>query len=181
MSSSSSTNINYSPYNGDEKCKCGRRAVMRPSLTVKNPRRRFLGCKNWKKRNGCNFFEWVDPETCPRGLEYAKIMQAKKEELVRQVEELKMINEGLETRNQMVEEENEALFVKIADLTEMNVNLANTNEALRAQIGTRKTRQIGTRFLNIIVLVVVIVFVIGVLVSSVKHTPKKKTLYLPEI
>ncbi|KAI8536500.1 hypothetical protein RHMOL_Rhmol10G0261800 [Rhododendron molle] len=81
----------------------------------------------------------------------------------------------------MVEEENEALFVKIADLTEMNVNLANTNEALRAQIGIRKTRQIGTRFLNIIVLVVVIVFVIGVLVSRVKHTPKKKTLYLPEI
>ncbi|KAI8553252.1 hypothetical protein RHMOL_Rhmol05G0001100 [Rhododendron molle] len=99
-----------------------------------------------KKRNGCNFFEWVDPETCPRGLEYAKIMQAKKEELERQVEELKMINEGLETRNKMVEEENEALFVKIADLTEMNVNLANTNEALRAQIGTRKTRQTGTRF-----------------------------------
>ncbi|KAI8553249.1 hypothetical protein RHMOL_Rhmol05G0001100 [Rhododendron molle] len=132
MSSSSSTNINYSPYNGDEKCECGRRAVMRPSLTVKNPGRRFLGCKNWKKRNGCNFFEWVDPETCPRGLEYAKIMQAKKEELERQ--------------DKMVEEENEALFVKIADLTEMNVNLANTNEALRAQIGTRKTRQTGTRF-----------------------------------
>ncbi|XP_058217634.1 uncharacterized protein At4g04775-like [Rhododendron vialii] len=180
MSSSSSTNINYSAYNGDEKCECGRRAVMRPSLTVKNPGRRFLGCINYKKRNGCNFFEWVDPETCPRGLEYAKIMQAKKE-LERQVEKLKMINEGLETRNLMVEEENEALFVKIADLTEMNVNLAATNEALRAQIGTRKTRQIGTRLWNIIVLVVVTVFVIGVLVSSVKHIPKKKTLYLPKI
>ncbi|KAI8557919.1 hypothetical protein RHMOL_Rhmol04G0048100 [Rhododendron molle] len=32
---------------------------------------------NFKEKNGCNFFVWIDPEICPRGLEYAKIMQAK--------------------------------------------------------------------------------------------------------
>lgn len=37
----------------------------------------------FRKKNGCNFFVWKDPETCPRGLEYAKIMQPKKEALER--------------------------------------------------------------------------------------------------
>ncbi|KAI8524730.1 hypothetical protein RHMOL_Rhmol13G0171500 [Rhododendron molle] len=86
MSSSSSYTTNLSQYDGDERCRCGRRVVMQTSLTVKNPGRRFLGCINYKKENGCNFFVWIDPQTCPRGLEYAKIMQAKKEELEKQVE-----------------------------------------------------------------------------------------------
>ncbi|KAG5544643.1 hypothetical protein RHGRI_017172 [Rhododendron griersonianum] len=136
MSSSSSTN--YSQYRGEETCKCGRRAVMRTSLTVKNPERRFLGCINYKKHNDCNFFVWVDPETCPRGLEYARRMQAIKDELERQVEELKMMNEGLKRGKEMVEEENDALVVKLADLTEMNINLIASNEALQAQIEGRK-------------------------------------------
>ncbi|KAG5542935.1 hypothetical protein RHGRI_015882 [Rhododendron griersonianum] len=139
---------------------------MRTSLTVKNPGRRFLGCMNYKEKNGCNFFVWIDPETCPRGLEYAKIMQAKKEEL--------------EKGRQMVEEENDALVVKLADLTEMNVNLTTTIEAVNAQIGARKTREIGPSYCRNIIVVVVIVFVIGVLMSSVNHNyPKKNYLYLP--
>ncbi|KAG5542936.1 hypothetical protein RHGRI_015882 [Rhododendron griersonianum] len=153
---------------------------MRTSLTVKNPGRRFLGCMNYKEKNGCNFFVWIDPETCPRGLEYAKIMQAKKEELEKQVEVLKMKNERLERGRQMVEEENDALVVKLADLTEMNVNLTTTIEAVNAQIGARKTREIGPSYCRNIIVVVVIVFVIGVLMSSVNHNyPKKNYLYLP--
>ncbi|KAG5540676.1 hypothetical protein RHGRI_020789 [Rhododendron griersonianum] len=176
--SSSSTSTNFCQYKGEERCECGRRVVMRTSLTVKNPGRRFLGCINYKKENDCNFFVWVDPETCPRGLEYAKIMQAKKDELERQVQELKMINEGLERGKQMVEEENDALVVKLADLTEMNINLRTMNEA-------KKTREFGTCFSGKIIVVVVILFVIiyviGVFVSTVNHSPKKSPLYLPSL
>ncbi|KAI8560872.1 hypothetical protein RHMOL_Rhmol04G0289500 [Rhododendron molle] len=180
MSSSSSYTTNLSQYDGDERCRCGRRVVMQTSLTVKNPGRRFLGCINYKKENGCNFFVWIDPQTCPRGLEYAKIMQAKKEELEKQVQELKLRTERLERGRQMVEEENDALVVKLADLTEMNVNLTTTIEALNAHIGAMKTREIGPSYFRNIIVVVVIVCVIGVLMSIVNHnTPKKKYLYLP--
>ncbi|KAH7845946.1 hypothetical protein Vadar_007815 [Vaccinium darrowii] len=48
-----------------------------------------------------------DPESKPGVLEYAKIMKGKKEEL--------------EKENKRLEDENEALIVKIAELTEMNV------------------------------------------------------------
>ncbi|KAG5522558.1 hypothetical protein RHGRI_034645 [Rhododendron griersonianum] len=130
MSSSSTYTNNNSQYNGDEKCGCGRRVVMRTSLTTKNLGRRFLGCINYKQKNGCNFFVWIDPETCPRGVEYAKIMQAKKEALEGEVEELKMMIESLERGKQIMEVENEALVVKMADLTEENVNLTASNEAL---------------------------------------------------
>ncbi|KAI8551998.1 hypothetical protein RHMOL_Rhmol06G0231000 [Rhododendron molle] len=107
-------------------------------------------------------------------------MQAKKEELEEQVQELKMITERLERGRQMVEEQNDALVVKLADLTEMNVKLTTTIEALNAQIGARKTREIGPSYVRNIIVVVVIVFVIGVLMSSVNHnTPKEKYLYLP--
>ncbi|KAG5515271.1 hypothetical protein RHGRI_036345 [Rhododendron griersonianum] len=179
-SSSSSYTTNFSQYDGDERCRCGRRVMMQTSLTVKNPERRFLGCTKYKEKNGCNFFVWIDPETCPRGLEYAKIMQVKKEELEKQVEDLKMVTERLERGRKKVEEENDALFVKLAELTEMNVKLTTTIEALNAQIGARKTREIGPNYFRNIIVVVVIVFVIGVLMSSVNHnTPKEKYLYLP--
>ncbi|KAG5549575.1 hypothetical protein RHGRI_014782 [Rhododendron griersonianum] len=133
--------------------------MMRPSLIVKNPGRR--------KKNGCNFFIWIDPPTCERGLDYAEIMQAKKEELERQVEDLKMMNEELGRGKQKLEEENDALFVKIAELTEINVKLA-------AQTGPRKTTNVKT----LVVVLVVIVFVVGVLVPSIKQPMEKKTLYL---
>ncbi|KAG5562741.1 hypothetical protein RHGRI_005464 [Rhododendron griersonianum] len=179
-SSSSSYTTNFSQYDGDERCRCGRRVVMQTSLTVKNPGRRFLGCTKYKEKNGCNFFVWINPETCPRGLEYAKIMQAKKEELEKQIEDLKMVTERLERGRNKVEEENDALVVKLAELTEMNVKLTTTIEALNAQIGARKTREIGPSYFRNIIVVVVIVFVIGVLMSSVNHnTPKEKYLYLP--
>ncbi|KAI8567588.1 hypothetical protein RHMOL_Rhmol02G0133500 [Rhododendron molle] len=129
---------------------------MRTSLTVKNPGRRFLGCLNYKKKNGCNFFVWVDPQTCERGLEYAKIMQAKKEELERGIQKL--------------EKENDALFVKLAELTEINVTLAE-------QAGPRKTTN-RLRNLTMVLVVVILVFVVCVLMSSVKHTHDKKPLYL---
>ncbi|KAG5524080.1 hypothetical protein RHGRI_030922 [Rhododendron griersonianum] len=129
---------------------------MRPSLTVKNPGRRFLGCVNYKKNNGCNFFVWVDPPTCERGLEYAKIMQAKKEELERGIQKL--------------EKENDALFVKITESIEINVKLAG-------QTGPRKTTNRLTNMTTLVV-VVIVVFVVCVLVSSVKHTHGNKPLYL---
>ncbi|KAI8552016.1 hypothetical protein RHMOL_Rhmol06G0232400 [Rhododendron molle] len=180
MSSSSSYTNNNSQYNGDEKCGCGRRVVMRTSLTTKNPGRRFLGCINYKQRNGCNFFVWIDPKTCSRGLEYAKIMQAKKEALEGEVEELKMKIESLERGKQIMEEENEALVVKMADLTEANVSLQAQIEVWKTE--AKKSRLFRTclrgKIIVVVVLLSIIVFVIGVLVSSVNHTPKKKTLYL---
>ncbi|KAG5541348.1 hypothetical protein RHGRI_021249 [Rhododendron griersonianum] len=170
MSSSSSYTNNYLQHNGDERCNCGRKAVMRPSLTVKNPGRRFLGCVNYKKDNGCNFFVWVDPETCERGLEYAKIMQAKKEELERQIEGLKMMNNELGRGMQKLEKENDALFVKLAELTEINAKL----------VGQARPRKTTNRLTNLttLVVVVIVVFVVCVLMSSVKHTHGKKPLYL---
>ncbi|KAG5531779.1 hypothetical protein RHGRI_026411 [Rhododendron griersonianum] len=60
----------------------------------------------------------------------------------------------------MVEEENDALVVKLADLTEMNINLRTMNEALQAQIQAKKTREFGTSFSGKIIVVVVILFVI---------------------
>ncbi|KAG5524081.1 hypothetical protein RHGRI_030922 [Rhododendron griersonianum] len=143
---------------------------MRPSLTVKNPGRRFLGCVNYKKNNGCNFFVWVDPPTCERGLEYAKIMQAKKEELERQIEDLKMMNNELGRGIQKLEKENDALFVKITESIEINVKLAG-------QTGPRKTTNRLTNMTTLVV-VVIVVFVVCVLVSSVKHTHGNKPLYL---
>ncbi|XP_058212822.1 uncharacterized protein LOC131324742 [Rhododendron vialii] len=143
---------------------------MKPSLTVKNPSRRFLGCVNYKKKNGCNFFVWVDPQTCERGLEYAKTMQAKKEELERQIEDLKMMNNELGKGIQKLEKENDALFVKLAELTEINVKLVG-------QIGPRKTTNRLTN-LTTLVVVVIVVFVVCVLMSRVKHTHGKKPLYL---
>ncbi|KAI8532787.1 hypothetical protein RHMOL_Rhmol11G0241600 [Rhododendron molle] len=170
MSSSSSYTNNYLQHNGDERCGCGRKAVMRTSLTVKNPGRRFLGCLNYKKKNGCNFFVWLDPQTCERGLEYAKIMQAKKEELERQIEDLKMMNNELGRGIQKLEKENDALFVKLAELTEINVKLAG-------QAGSRKKTNRVTN-LTMLVVVVIVVFVVCVLMSSVKHTHGPKPLYL---
>ncbi|KAH7859841.1 hypothetical protein Vadar_006103 [Vaccinium darrowii] len=174
--SSSSSNITTSQVNeGLPICRCRRRVVIRRSLTVKNPGRRFLGCVNFKKENGCNFFEWVDEETCPSGLEYAKIMQAKKEALEREVEDLTIAK-------QMVEQENEALICKLADLTETNAHLAATIEALNARIGATKSGQNGPTFVSkitvVLGLLVVTAFVIYVFVSSVKDTPKNKPLYL---
>lgn len=143
---------------------------------MKNPGRRFLGCVNYKKRNGCNFFEWVDDQTCPSGLEYAKIMQAKKEALDKEVEDLKI-------GKQMVEQENEALLCKLADLTEMNAQLLARNEALNAQIGGSKSTQNGPAFVWKIIIVVVgllilILYVISVFVSSGRYSTKSRPLYL---
>ncbi|KAH7863188.1 hypothetical protein Vadar_014555 [Vaccinium darrowii] len=175
MSSSSNTTNSEYP-GGDEMCFCRQRPVLRTSLTVANPGRRFLGCKNYKKNNACDYFMWVDKETCRQGLEYAKIMQAKKDELDRQAKELKMMNELLETRKTMVEAENEALLCKLADLTEMNVHL---NEALHAKTAARQTRNKFGSVICVVVAMVVSVFVICVLLSSVKHSPKNRPLYLP--
>ncbi|KAI8565799.1 hypothetical protein RHMOL_Rhmol03G0289600 [Rhododendron molle] len=143
---------------------------MRTSLTVRNPGRRFLGCLNYKKRNGCNFFVWVDPQTCERGLEYAKIMQAKKEELESQIEDLKMMNIELGRGIKKLEEDNDALVVKLAELTEINVKFVE-------KTGPRKTTNRLTN-LTTLVVVVIVVFVVCVLMSSVKHTHGKKPLYL---
>lgn len=51
--SSSSTSTNFCQYKGEERCECGRRVIMRTSLTVKNLGRRFLGCINYKVIDFC--------------------------------------------------------------------------------------------------------------------------------
>ncbi|KAI8556063.1 hypothetical protein RHMOL_Rhmol05G0223600 [Rhododendron molle] len=123
MCSSSSYTSNYSRHNGDKRCGCGRKTTMRPSLIVKNSGRRFLGFVNYKiyqhAKEGWNMLR--------------SYKQKKKEELERQVEDLKMMNEELGRGKQQLEEENDAMFMKIAELTEINVKLA-------AQTGLRKTQ-----------------------------------------
>ncbi|XP_058216848.1 uncharacterized protein LOC131327728 [Rhododendron vialii] len=168
MSTSSSYTNNYiQQHNGDERCDCGRKAVMRPSLTVKNPGRRFLGCVNYKQKNGCKFFVWVDPPTCERGLEYAKIMQAKKEELERQIEDFKMMNNELGRGMHKLEQENDALFVKLAELTEINVNLE----------GQTRPKRRKSRLTNLTTLVVVLI----VLIPSSFEAPNTTLTIVPEL
>ncbi|XP_058185832.1 uncharacterized protein LOC131303059 [Rhododendron vialii] len=48
--------------------------------TNANPGRRFLGCVNYEEENACNFFIWVDPPPCRRGLEYDRNLQNKVKE-----------------------------------------------------------------------------------------------------
>lgn len=104
-------------------------------------------------------------------------MQAKKEALDKEVEDLKI-------GKQMVEQENEALLCKLADLTEMNAQLLARNEALNAQIGGSKSTQNGPAFVWKIIIVVVgllilILYVISVFVSSGRYSTKSRPLYLP--
>ncbi|KAB1223943.1 hypothetical protein CJ030_MR2G026944 [Morella rubra] len=61
---------------------------MKTSLTYSNPGRRFFSCHRYSagsKQPACNFFQWVDPPTCPRGHEilptYIKKVKTMEEEL----------------------------------------------------------------------------------------------------
>ncbi|KAI8552021.1 hypothetical protein RHMOL_Rhmol06G0232400 [Rhododendron molle] len=132
-----------------------------------------------KQRNGCNFFVWIDPKTCSRGLEYAKIMQAKKEALEGEVEELKMKIESLERGKQIMEEENEALVVKMADLTEANVSLQAQIEVWKTE--AKKSRLFRTclrgKIIVVVVLLSIIVFVIDFCVElGVEVAPWESSL-----
>ncbi|KAL4580575.1 hypothetical protein LXL04_016774 [Taraxacum kok-saghyz] len=54
MSSSSSNQRN---------CGCGQPAGMWTAWTIRNPGRRFLGCKNYRDENNhCGYFRWFDPQ-----------------------------------------------------------------------------------------------------------------------
>ncbi|KAB1222372.1 hypothetical protein CJ030_MR2G005188 [Morella rubra] len=52
-------------------CGCDHPARLRTSLTNFNLRRRFYGCPMFgsKWQSGCNFFQWIDPLTCLRGMQ----------------------------------------------------------------------------------------------------------------
>jgi len=41
-------------------CNCGRRCKVATSMTLKNPMRRFVRCRNYGGGGGCEYFEWVD-------------------------------------------------------------------------------------------------------------------------
>ncbi|KAG5536189.1 hypothetical protein RHGRI_023843 [Rhododendron griersonianum] len=134
-----------------------------------NPGRRFLGCINYKIQK-LALEEWSMLRSCKPKRKHLR-------------EKLKMMIESLERGKQIMEEENEAIVVKMADLIEENMNLTASNEALQAQIEVwktqaRKTRVFGTclrgKIIVVVVLLSVIVFMIGVLVSSVNYSPKKK-------
>ncbi|KAB1206063.1 hypothetical protein CJ030_MR7G009292 [Morella rubra] len=69
-------------------CGCNLQASMKTSLTYSNPGRRFFSCHRYSagsKQPACNFFQWVDPPTCPRGHEilptYIKKVKTMEEEL----------------------------------------------------------------------------------------------------
>ncbi|KAL4553957.1 hypothetical protein LXL04_039923 [Taraxacum kok-saghyz] len=44
-------------------CGCGQAAGMWTAWTIRNPGRRFLGCKNYRDEgNNCGYFRWFDPQ-----------------------------------------------------------------------------------------------------------------------
>ncbi|KAB1225966.1 hypothetical protein CJ030_MR1G018337 [Morella rubra] len=50
-------------------CLCNLRACVKTSMTNGNPGRRFFGCPMFSagvKGSGCDYFQWIDPPTCPR-------------------------------------------------------------------------------------------------------------------
>ncbi|KAL8556560.1 hypothetical protein ACS0TY_004131 [Phlomoides rotata] len=51
---------------GNVACYCGKKALIRTSWTDQNPGRRFLCCVNSRRREGCVFWKWEDPEMCMR-------------------------------------------------------------------------------------------------------------------
>ncbi|KAB1207076.1 hypothetical protein CJ030_MR7G011397 [Morella rubra] len=53
-------------------CGCDLPARLCTSLTDSNPERQFYGClmNSGDTKKDCNFFQWVDPPTCPRGQQF---------------------------------------------------------------------------------------------------------------
>ncbi|KAJ8436157.1 hypothetical protein Cgig2_025324 [Carnegiea gigantea] len=41
-------------------CNCSRRCKVATSMTLKNPMRRFVHCRNYGGGSSCDYFEWVD-------------------------------------------------------------------------------------------------------------------------
>ncbi|KAI8538805.1 hypothetical protein RHMOL_Rhmol02G0154800 [Rhododendron molle] len=79
--SNNSNSSNLTQNWGDAYCDCGEKAPWRTSKINSYPGRRFLGCVNSEEENACNFFIWVDPPTCRRGLEYGRNLENKVKEL----------------------------------------------------------------------------------------------------
>ncbi|KAF3649875.1 hypothetical protein FXO37_18745 [Capsicum annuum] len=57
MSSSLSMDFSEQDY---RYCKCGNEALLKTSWTQQNFGRRFFMCKNLKKWNGCDYFDWYE-------------------------------------------------------------------------------------------------------------------------
>ncbi|KAE9451422.1 hypothetical protein C3L33_16661, partial [Rhododendron williamsianum] len=74
------------------------------------------------EKNACNFFIWVDPPTCPRGLEYGRKLQEKVKHLQEREEDLKRLNESAEMDKEKMK--------KIDKLWRMNHELKKKNEMM---------------------------------------------------
>ncbi|KAE9467288.1 hypothetical protein C3L33_00795, partial [Rhododendron williamsianum] len=114
--SSSSTNYHSSP-NPSVMCLCGIRAPLRTSNSEDNPGRRFFGCINYKEYNGCTYFDWFDPPTYARGMDYGRKMVRKNLALEAQIAELKKTNEAHIAE---LKKSNESLIEKIEELLTIN-------------------------------------------------------------
>ncbi|KAJ8444489.1 hypothetical protein Cgig2_024053 [Carnegiea gigantea] len=57
-----STSRKSDPYypEPEKMCICGRRCKVATSMTLKNPMRKFVHCRNYRGGGGCDYFEWVD-------------------------------------------------------------------------------------------------------------------------
>ncbi|XVF78817.1 hypothetical protein PTKIN_Ptkin14bG0167400 [Pterospermum kingtungense] len=87
------------------KCKCGFRAPIRRSTTVKNPSRYFHGCGNYIE-GGCDFFRWVDrkPSSHPLNTESEKdLFFTEIRELKNEITQLKKASNTMEI-NMLMEE-----------------------------------------------------------------------------
>ncbi|KAI8552736.1 hypothetical protein RHMOL_Rhmol06G0289900 [Rhododendron molle] len=150
---SRSNNNRSNSYNSnwvDAYCGCGEKALLRTSNTYANPGRRFL------ETNACKFFVWVDPATCPRGLDYGRHVQEK-------IKELEKKEDKLERLNEVLEKDLQKMMKKMDKLMRINNELKKKNEVMWK--------------CNVLAMVVIGVLLV-VWLGNWKHT-NGKMLYLP--
>ncbi|XP_058198398.1 uncharacterized protein LOC131313922 [Rhododendron vialii] len=106
MSSSSNSNPNLSP--NEQICFCGQRSPLRTSFTEENPGRRFVGCINYKTNCKCKFFDWIDPPTCTRGMDFGN-------HVIKMLRKVEAENAALKDKMQKIERENADLKTSISE------------------------------------------------------------------
>ena len=69
---------------------------MKTSWTSKNPGRRFIGCRNWRSKTSCGFFDWIYPDSTQS---WITDLQSNNGRLKRETEDLKKMNGDLKKTN----------------------------------------------------------------------------------
>ncbi|KAI8559036.1 hypothetical protein RHMOL_Rhmol04G0143500 [Rhododendron molle] len=115
-----------------------------------------IGAGPFEETNACKFFVWVDPATCPRGLDYGRHLQEK-------IKELEKKEDNLERLNEVMEKDLQKMMKKMDKLMRINNELKKKNEVMWK--------------CNVLAMVVIGVLLV-VWLGNWKHT-NGKMLYLP--